>query len=67
MRGAINRFVQLVVDPLNDVSLFAYPRVWKNRVSRSKIFQVCLEGTDVNRRPVRNVLRKPERGRDFLH
>ena len=67
MRCTINRFVRLVVDSLDDVSLFAHSGVWENGVRRGKVLEVCLEGTDVNRRPAWNILREAERGRDLLH
>ena len=59
MRRAINRFVILIVDPLDDVSLLSHPAVWKNAVSRGKIFQVGFERTDVGRRPARNIFPRP--------
>src|SRR5207248_5904814 len=55
MRCTINRFVRLVVDSLDDVSLFAHSGVWENGVRRGKVLEVCLEGTDVNRRPAWNI------------
>ena len=58
--------VLLVIDAFDDVSLFAHAGIWKSRISRSKIFQVRLERTDINRRTVRNILAKTERIRDFL-
>ena len=67
MRGAKDRLVLLVVDALDDVCLLAHSGIGKNRVSSSQIFQVRLKRTDVNRRPVRNILSKAERVGDLLH
>ena len=67
MRGAKDRLVLLVVDALDDVCLLAHSGIGKNRVSSSQIFQVRLKRTDVNRRPVGNILRKAERVGDSLH
>ncbi len=67
MRGAKDRLALLVVDALDDVCLLARPGIRKNRVSGSEIFQVRLERTDVNRGPVRDLLRKAECVGDILH
>ena len=55
-----------VVDPLDDVGLFAHTGVRKNGVSGSQIFQIGFERTDVNRRAARNVVAEIQRGRNFL-
>ena len=67
MRCAIDGLVLLVVDAFDDVCLLARPGIRKNRVSGSQIFQVRLERTDVNRRPMRNILRKAQCISDILH
>src|SRR4029453_5251300 len=67
MRGAVNRFVLLVVDALDDVSLLAHAPIWKDCVSRSKVPQVSFERTDVSRRTGWNILTQIERGGDLLH
>ena len=67
VRGAINWFVLLIVDALDDVSLLAHSGIGKNRVSGSQIFQVRLERTDVDGGTVRNILSNAEVVRDFLH
>src|SRR5215470_17820910 len=67
MRGAINRLVVGIINSLDDVSLFAHPGVWKNRVRGSQIFQVRLERTDVDCWTVRNILGNAEGVGDFLN
>src|SRR4030095_5096002 len=67
MRRAINRFVIRVINSLDDVSLLAHSRVRKDGVSCGQIFQVRLEGTDVDRRTVRNILGNAKRVGHFLH
>src|SRR6266496_3836516 len=67
MRGKINRFVLLVVDALDDISLLAHASVWKDGVSRSEIPQVSFERTDVSRGTRWNILTEIERGGDLLH
>src|SRR5204863_3398946 len=67
MRREINRFVSLVVDSLDNVSLLSRAAVRKDGVSSCQIFQVCLERTDVDRGTMRDVLRNSERIGDFLH
>jgi hypothetical protein len=67
VRGEVNRFVLLVVDALDDVSLLAHASVWKDGVSRSKVPQVGFERTDVGRRAGWNILTEIECGGDLLH
>src|SRR5438046_8394981 len=67
MRREINRFVLLIVDAFDDVSLPADSVVGKNSVSRSQILQIALERTDVAGGPVRNVLSNAKIVRNFLH
>src|SRR5215831_5440864 len=67
MRREINLFVLLVVDALDDVRLFTYSGVRKNRVSGSQISQVALERTDVAGRPMGNLLSNAKVIRNFLH
>src|SRR5260370_41582100 len=59
--------VLLVIDAFDDVSLFAHAGIRKSRVSGGKIFQVRLERTDVNRRPMWYFFAKTDRIIDFLH
>src|SRR5262249_9127270 len=66
MRGAINWPVLRVIDPLNDVSLFADSGVGKNGVSCRQVFEVGLERTNVGRRSPGNVVSKSESGCNLL-
>src|SRR5262249_19714018 len=67
MRGAINRFVVRIIDPLDNVSLLAHSGVWKNRIGSGEIFQVRFERTDVDGRAVRNVLGNAKRVGGFMN
>src|SRR5918996_4120573 len=67
MRGEINRFVLLVVDALDDVSLLTHAPIWKDGIRRSKVSQVGFERTDVSRGTGWNILTEIECDGDFLN
>src|SRR5437870_11749828 len=67
MRDEMNRFVPLIVDSLNNVTLLAHSGVGKNGIRSSQIFKVRLERADVDRGAMRNAFRNAEVIRDLLH
>src|ERR1700738_3358430 len=66
MRGAINRIVFLIVDPFDDVSLFAHTGVWENGVGGRERLEVGFERTDIDGGPAGNVFAEIKGGCDFL-
>ena len=67
MGGTINRIMFLIVDPFDDVGLFAHPGIWKNGVGSAEVAQISFERSNVNRGTTGNILAEIERGRDLLH
>ena len=67
MGGPVNGVVILVVNSLDDVSLFSDTRIWKNCVGCREILQIRLERTNEDRRSVRNIFSETDRSRNLLH
>src|SRR5207248_4886584 len=66
MGGAIDRFMVLIIDPFDHVTLSPDSGIWKTSIRRRQILQVCFKGANVNRGAVRNFIVQIQRRRDFL-
>ena len=56
MGGTINRVVILIVNPLDNIGLFAHTGVGKGGISSGQIFQVRFKRANVDGGPMRNLV-----------